>query len=150
MFAFLIALLVLALPQAPAQPQAVVCSNVWQSRTPEFEEYLKAAKVDKITDIPIGVMRPRRAYLAPGGLIGSFAWKPIRPGVQSGYFESYKSEIAAYELDKLLGMNMVPVAVERRVENDLGAAIMWVEGVRSWKACSRCRNPRRGVFSWRG
>ena len=138
MFAFLIALLVLALPQAPApaptQAQAVVCSNVWQSRTPEFEEYLKAAKVEKITDIPIGVTRPRRAYLAPGGLIGSFAWKAIRPGVQNGYFESYKSEIAAYELDKLLGMNMVPVVVERRVENDLGAAVMWVEDVRSWES----------------
>ena len=55
------------------------------------------------------------------------------PGVQNGYFESYKSEIAAYELDKLLGLNMVPVVVERRVNNDLGAAVMWIEGVRSWE-----------------
>ena len=31
------------------------------------------------------------------------AWKTIRPGFHSGYWESYKSEIAAYELDKLLG-----------------------------------------------
>ena len=92
MFAFLIALLVLVLPQAPAQPQTVDCSNVWQSRTPEFEEYLKAAKVDKIMDIPIGVMRPRRAYLAPGGLVGSFAWKsfafsanPLRSSVAKSF-----------------------------------------------------------------
>jgi len=135
MFALLVALLVLVLPQAPAQPQQVVCSNVWQSRAPEFEEYLKAAKVEKITNIPIGVTRPRRAYLAPGGLVGSFAWKPIRPGMQTGYFESYKSEIAAYELDKLLGLNMVPVAVERRVE-----------GVRSWESVQPLPKPATWGF----
>jgi hypothetical protein len=132
MFALLLALLVVSLPQSQSTP--VVCSNVWQNRTAEFEEYLRTAKVEKIADIPVGVMRPRRAYLAPGGLAMSFAWKPIPPGVQNGYFESYKSEIAAYELDKLLGLNMVPVIVERRVNNDLGAAVMWIEGVRSWES----------------
>jgi hypothetical protein len=132
MFALLLALFVAALPQA--QPKAVVCSNVWQNRNAEFEEYLRTAKVDKVSDIPVGVTHPQRAYLAPGGLVTSFAWKPLRPGVQNGYFESYKSEIAAYELDKLLGLNMVPVVVERRVNNDTGAAVMWIEGVRSWES----------------
>ena len=132
MFALFLALLVLALPQA--QPKPVDCANVWQNRTAEFEEYLRTAKVEKIADIPVGVTRPQRAYLAPGGPIGSFAWKPLRPGLKDGYFESYKSEIAAYELDKILGLNMVPVVVERRVNNDVGAAVMWVEGVRSWES----------------
>ena len=134
MAALLLALLVLTFPQAQAQPTSAACSNVWQNKTSEFEEYLRTAKVGKITDIPVGVTRPRRAYLAPGGLAASFAWKPIKPGMQSGYFESYKSEIAAYEFDKLLGLNMVPVVVERRIDGDLGAAIMWVEGVRSWES----------------
>ena len=132
MIALLLALFVVALPQA--QPKPVVCANVWQNKTSELEEYLRTAKVVKFADIPIGVTRPRRAYLTPGGPISSFAWKPIKPGLQSGYFESYKSEVAAYELDKLLGLNMVPVIVERRVDNDLGAAVMWVEGVRSWES----------------
>jgi hypothetical protein len=132
MIALLLALFVVALPQA--QPKPVVCANVWQNKTLELEDYLRTAKVVKIADIPIGVTRPRRAYLTPGGPISSFAWKPIKPGLQSGYFESYKSEVAAYELDKLLGLNMVPVIVERRVDNDLGAAVMWIEGVRSWES----------------
>lgn len=134
MVALLLALLVLALPQAEAQPKPAVCSNTWKDRAAEFEEYLRTAKVEKIADIPVGVTRPRRAYLASGGLVSSFAWKPIKPGLQSGYFESYKSEIAAYEMDKLLGLNMVPVVVERRHDGDLGAAVMWVEGVRSWES----------------
>src|SRR5262245_16092001 len=114
MLAFLIAL-VFAFPQADAKPS---CANVWQNRTTEFEPYLRTAKVERMADIPVGVTRPRRAYLPDGGLAGSFAWKPLRPGMQSGYFESYKSEIAAYELDKILALNMVPVVVERTIEHD--------------------------------
>ena len=43
-----------------------------------------------------------------------FAWKPLRPGYSKGFMESYKAEIAAYKLDRMLGMNMVPPIVERR------------------------------------
>jgi hypothetical protein len=126
----LVALFVLALPQA--EPKAA-CANVWKDRTAEVEQFLRTAKVEKIADIPIGVTRPRRAYVTPGGMAGSFAWKPLPPSTQDGYFESYKSEIAAYELDKVLGLDMVPVVVERRVSNETGAAVLWLEGVRSWE-----------------
>jgi hypothetical protein len=128
-----LALFVLAFPQAEAKP-AAQCANVWQNRTAEIEEYLRTAKVERIADIPVGVTRPRRAYLTPGGLAESFAWKPLAPGIRNGYFESYKSEIAAYEIDQLLALNMVPVVVERRVQNDLGAAILWLNGVRTWES----------------
>ena len=116
--------------QAPA-PKA--CANVWQGHASEIEAFLKTAKIEKVAELPIGVTRPRRAYVVPGGIAASFAWKPLKPGVQSGYFESYKSEVAAYELDKLLGLNMVPVVVEREVQNESGAAVLWLEGVRSWE-----------------
>jgi hypothetical protein len=139
MLELLVALLVSALPQAQPQPptagqsKPVACSNVWHDREKDFEEFLRDAKVEKVADIPIGVTRPKRAYVAGGGLARSFAWKPLPPGRQSGYFESYKSEIAAYELDKRLGLVMVPVTVERRVDHTLGAAVLWLEGVRSWE-----------------
>jgi len=144
MLPLLVTLLLLVFPQV--QPKPAVCSNVWQGRTAEFEEYLRTAKVEKITDLPIGVTRPRRAYLAPGGLAASFAWKPLPAGLKSGYFESYKSEIAAYELDKLLELNMVPVVVERRVDRDLGAAVLWIENVRSWEAVQPLPKPATWSF----
>jgi hypothetical protein len=31
----------------------------------------------------------------------------IKPGRYSGHWESYKSEIAAYELDKFFGLGMI-------------------------------------------
>ena len=125
--------LALALSLALQAPVPKVCANVWQGHASEIETFLKAAKVEKVTELPVGVTRPRRAFVVPGGIAASFAWKPLKPGVQSGYFESYKSEIAAYELDKLLGLNMVPVVVEREVQNESGAAVLWLEGVRSWE-----------------
>ena len=68
-------------------------------------------------ELQIGVTKPRRAKLAPGGPVDAFAWKVVPPGRPSGFWESYKSEIAAYELDKLLGLDMVPPTVERKVNN---------------------------------
>ena len=140
MVQLLLALLVVGFPQADAK---LACANVWQTKPAEFEEFLRTAKVERVADLPIGVTRPRRAYLAAGGLASSFAWKPLKPGMQSGYYESYKSEIAAYELDKVLGLNMVPVIVERRVDNELGAAILWLEGVRSWETVLKIPNKPR-------
>ena len=77
-------------------------------------------------DIGTGVTNPKRAELAPGGPVAEIAWKPIRSGYYRGHYESYQAEIAAYELDRLLGLNMVPVTVEKRIEGALGAASMWV------------------------
>ncbi len=56
--------------------------------------------------------------------------KILPPKLEKGYWESYKSEIAAYQLDRLLGLDMVPVTVERRVKGDLASVQIWLEGVR--------------------
>jgi hypothetical protein len=125
----LAALLSVAALQAPAPAAA----NIWEGRPTEFEEYLRTAPVTKIEEVPIGITHPKRAFTQPGGLARSFAWKPLRPGMYNGYWESYRSEIAAYELDKLLELKMVPVVVERRINGDTGAAVLWLEGVRSWE-----------------
>ena len=49
-----------------------------------------------------------------------------------GHRESYLSEIAAYELDKLLELGMTPPTVEKRIERDIGAAVMWVAPAQSF------------------
>ena len=41
--------------------------------------------------------------------------------------DSYKNEIAAYELDALLGLGIVPPCVERRILSHTGALCLWVE-----------------------
>jgi hypothetical protein len=62
------------------------------------------------------------------------AWRSLPPGTYRGFWESYKAEIAAYELDKLLRMDMVPPTVERQLQGHNGAAQLWVENVFGVKA----------------
>ena len=122
-----------AVSQGLAQAPASGSAKNWADRTTEIEEYLKGAEVVSMEELSVGVTKPRRAKLPPGGLVEAMAWKPIKPGRYQGYWESYKSEIAAYELDKLLGLGMVPPTVEKRVKGDLGAAVMWVSPTKSFK-----------------
>jgi hypothetical protein len=62
------------------------------------------------------------------------AWRPLPPGIYGGFWQSYKAEIAAYELDKLLKLDMVPPTVERQLQGNTGSAQLWVENVFEVKA----------------
>ncbi len=126
---------VFATPQGEqsAVTEEAVSAKRWIGRETEFEEYLKRAEVIDMEPIGVGVTKPWRADLAPPGPVERFAGKPIRPGMHDGYFESYKAEVAAYELDKLLGLGMVPVTVERKVDGSVGAACMWVSPTESFR-----------------
>jgi hypothetical protein len=141
---------VLAEPRGPSYLQAAASTpagsaKIWEGRNAEFEEYLRTADIDRIEDVPIGVTHPKRAFFKPGGPVASAAWKVLPPGRPSGYWESYKSEIAAYELDKLLGMNMVPPAVEKRWKGQTAAAILWLTPIHSWKEMEARPKPAKWV-----
>jgi hypothetical protein len=116
-----------------AQDPEAVSAKTWVGREAGIEAHLKTADILGLEDIPVGVTNPQAAALAPGGPVDKFAWKPLAPGIRRGFYESYKAEIAAYELDKLLGLGMVPVTVERRIRGELGAAVMWASPTQSFK-----------------
>src|SRR5262245_48671308 len=83
-------------PPAPAAQAADPAgAKVWLGHYAEYEDYLKIAAVQKIGDIPVGVTKPKRAFFEPGGMAGSAALKYLPSSLKSGYWESYKSEIAA-------------------------------------------------------
>jgi hypothetical protein len=114
------ALLDLGPPAAHPRPGA----RIWLGRHQEIEEYLRTSECVSMEMI---VPSLGRCTLRPGGPVARMAWRPLRPGVHRGFRESYKAEIAAYELDKLLKLDMVPPSVERQLEGSLGAAQLWVE-----------------------
>src|SRR5689334_23126979 len=116
--------------QAIAVPEA--CSRTWPGKEAEIEAYLRTAPIVRMEMVPIGVTRPERAVLADGGPAARFAWKPLPPTMKNGYRESYKAELAAYQLDRLLELHMVPPVVEREIDGATGAAVYWIEHTKPW------------------
>jgi hypothetical protein len=106
------------------------CSVVWTGFEAQIEQSLIDGKVGKMEAVPIGVTKPQRGTIE--GTPMRFAWKPLRPGYSKGFMESYKAEIAAYKLDRMLDMHMVPPIVERKIDGQTGAMIYWVENVKGW------------------
>jgi len=129
--------------QAPAVPKAsAVGSKIWVGRHAEMVEFLRTAPIDRTERIPIGVTHPLKAFFAPGGPVLAAAVKHLPPGRQEGFWESYKSEIAAYEMDRLLGLDMVPVTVERRVGDSLASVQLWVENCRQLSKVDQSSCPK--------
>jgi hypothetical protein len=126
----LVAPALVRLEEAAAEEATSATSDarVWMGRHAEFEEFLRTAPIVRVRDVGQGVTKPRQAFFRPGGLAESALVKKLPPRWRGAFFESYKSEIAAYELDRLLGMNMVPVTVERRVEGEPASLQLWSQG----------------------
>jgi hypothetical protein len=134
--AALLAVLALSLSLVALRAQeaaTAVGAKTWIGRAAEMETYLKSAEVDHMEGTAVGVTKPRHVFLKPGGPFTEMNWKVLPPGMYNGYYESYKTEIAGYEMDKLLQLNMVPPTVERTVDGKTGAAVMWINGTKSFK-----------------
>lgn len=50
-------------------------------------------------------------------------------GTELNFKDSYKYNIVAYRLDRLMNLNMIPVSVERRVGGNSGSMTWWVDDV---------------------
>jgi hypothetical protein len=92
----------------------------------EIEEFLKTAEIVSFEDIPEGVTKPIRLFLKKGDVERSGAWKNPK-GIQKGHLEGWQYEIAAYEMDKLLELNLIPPTVERKFLGKKGSLQFWVE-----------------------
>lgn len=93
---------------------------------PKWEEFLKTAQITNSEDVPEGVTKPIRLYLKKGDVEISGCWKNIK-GKKGGYLEGWQYEIAAYEMDKLLDLNLIPPTVEKQFKGKKGSLQFWVE-----------------------
>jgi hypothetical protein len=98
------------------------------SQTAELESFLRDAKVVDIKkEVSAGRSRPWIVTLADGAvrhkaLFKHFDYRRPVPGPHS-----YKYELAAYELTKLLGVEIVPPVVERKIDNQTGSLQIFLE-----------------------
>jgi len=91
---------------------------------PFWEKLLKTAPILRSERIGEGVTNPYALYLKNGDVEQKACWKNPS-GIQDGFLEGWQYEIAAYELDKLVGLNMIPPTVERDFEGRPGALSYW-------------------------
>ena len=106
----------------------------------DVENFLRRAHITETKDIGEGVSKPLKVYLERDGRemtaifkdVNTFMKGEARHGSETAdqYIDSYKSEIAAYELDKLIGYGQLPVIVERRVNGKRGSLRVWVDDVK--------------------
>ena len=131
-----------AAPAAAAVAHEEVGAKTWIGHQAEIEDSLRTAPIERTTALPVGVTKSIRAFFASGGPVASATVKYLPTGRRGGFWEAYKSEIAAYELDRLLGLDMVPPTVERRVGTDLASVQLWVEGCRVIKDVDQSASPK--------
>ncbi|MCP5110590.1 MAG: hypothetical protein GY953_07120 [bacterium] len=104
----------------------------------QMEEFLLGAKVTTKKHLSVGVTQSARLSMTSGETIHDAHFQSVdeyKPtfqgtdGTELNFRDCYKYNIAAYRLDKLLGLNMVPVSVERKIGGETGAVTWWVDNV---------------------
>jgi len=92
----------------------------------QWEDFLLTAEIVKSEPIGEGVTAPQKLYLKKGDVERKAAWKNPS-GKPDGVYDNWKFEIAAYRLDKLIGLNAVPPVVEREFQRKKGCLSLWAE-----------------------
>jgi hypothetical protein len=104
----------------------------------EQEQFLLHAKIVRTRGVSTGITGTLRATLDDGTLVHDASIQTVnisKPsfqtalGTELNFRDSYKYNVAAYRLDRLLNLRMVPVSVERRVQGKTGAVTWWVDNV---------------------
>ena len=104
----------------------------------EMEEFLRSAEVRGRKKLGVGVTGSERLKLWDGSVehyahfqsVNSTRKKFTTGGrTYLNFRDSYKYNVAAYRLDRMLGLGMAPVSVERRLKGQWAAVSWWVDDV---------------------
>jgi len=99
-----------------------------------LERWLEQAEVVAVEELDAGVTEPQRVTLQKDGVELHAVFKRLstdfgadrRQALDSA--DRFEYEIAAYRLDRLLGLDMVPVTVPRTIEGRRGILQFWIDG----------------------
>jgi hypothetical protein len=137
-FVFLLFLSVLTVPAELLRSQEQALTAAPQFTRAEMEEFLLRANMVKRKALSQGVTNSERATLSDGRMTHDAHVQIVDirknefdtpKGKELNFRDTYKFNIAAYRLDKILELNMIPVSVERKVGGNTAAVTWWVDDV---------------------
>ena len=123
--------------QAPAAPPVQAPAQAALSDE-EIEQFLRTADVIKTKTTSKGITGSLRATLSDGQMTHDAQIQSVdeskrefqtAKGTEFNFRDSWAFNIAAYKIDRLIGMNMVPVSVPRRHRSRAAAFTWWVDDV---------------------
>jgi hypothetical protein len=100
----------------------------------QMEDFLRTAKIIETKRTAVGITGSLRAKMTDGTITHDAHIQSIdeakqtfqtQRGTEINFRDSWKYNIAAYRLDKLLDLNMIPVSIERNVAGVGRAAVTW-------------------------
>src|SRR5689334_16736948 len=122
--------------QLPAAPDKTQTAPQQLTRE-QTEHFLLTARVVSERAADVGITKTKRITLSDGQLTHDAhvqtidIYKPVfRPAVgkvERNFRDSYKFNIAAYQLAKLMDLDMVPVCVYRVIDDKPAAVDWWVD-----------------------
>ncbi|MEO7276184.1 MAG: hypothetical protein ABIX28_25520 [Vicinamibacterales bacterium] len=127
----------------------------------QIVEFLENAKVVKTKSIGKGVTGAVRATLSDGTLIHDAQIQKVdekRAEFSAGkvrefnFEDSWKFNVAAYRVDRLIGLEMVPVSVSRTWKSDRSAFTWWLDDVQMDEGArikSQQQPPDSGIWNER-
>lgn len=131
------AILVSGLAIAGSLPaQELTSFDAWTDE--QKADFLRTADVVETDELSVGITQPLRATLRQGDVVHDAHIQrvneqaPVKqtPNRREFNFRDYWGfNVAAYCLDRLLGINMLPVAVERKYQGTPAAFAWWVDDV---------------------
>jgi hypothetical protein len=104
----------------------------------EKEKFLVSAKILSATDIGHGVTHPVKAHMELTGVVHDASIQVIEKalpdffgpdGTRVPMWDSWRFNIGAYKIDRLIGLNMVAVAVQRAYRGKPAGFSWWVDDV---------------------
>jgi len=136
--ALLMLLVVLWAPVLSAAQQAAPTAPVTLSRE-QMEAFLLNAKILRMRSAGGGITNTQRATLSDGALTHDASvqtidqrtavFKPQTGPPEFNFTDSYRFNIAGYRVALLLGLENVPMSVERRVNGKPAAVTWWIDDV---------------------
>lgn len=131
----ILVLMAVPVPAVPSSDSDTVPNRLSRE---QMERFLLTAKIVRQKELSVGITNSRRVTLVDGSIRHDAHVQNVDIqrrqfktdwGTENNFRDSYRYNIAAYLLDKLMDLTFIPVSVERRLEGRPAAFTWWVDDV---------------------